>query len=386
MARPQAGGNFAGVVSYGAVSLTGVGTTTAVCGGEALAFGHPLTFLGSTTMGANGANSFAIVRDPALGSFKFADIGPAYGTLDADRLSGVRANLGTSPRRTPMTTSIRSGGTTYRDRSDVTQQEYLSTVSAFGLSASFQAAFDGIGRNHSKTSWTITGTRAGGKKFTLTRSNRWSTEAALSFFDMPFGDPAFEVAEAEDTLLANEFEPVRITKVTYRATVAPDLAQETLVRRLVAVNSGGFKERDSVKVRVGDRIRVRAVLQPYRSTKTHNVDITLTVPSSARRSDLSLNVQGGADAAAEAFAEDSGGLVANCLMQPRGGCARPRAKATGLDTVLTDLRSTPQNNAVTVSLKREDPSTDEVTSVRSHTKRLASVVAGSLDSVAVTVR
>src|SRR4051794_14320222 len=331
MARPQAGGNFAGVVSYGAISLTGVGTTTAVCGDEAVAFGHPFTFLGSTAMGANGANSLAIVRDPTLGSFKFADIGPAYGTLNADRLSGVRAKLNTVPARTPVTTTIRSGGTTHRDRSDVTQQEYLSTVSTLGVSASFQAAFDGIGRNHSKTSWTITGTRAGGKKFTLTRGNRWSTEAALDAFELPFGDPAFEVAEAEDTLLANEFEPVRITKVTYHAAVAPDLAQESLVRRLVAVNGGRLKERDSVTARVGDRIRVRTVLQPYRSTKTHHVDVPLTVPASARRSTLSLNVQGGEEAAAGDFTGGGEALVADCLLQPRGGCARPKAATTGLD-------------------------------------------------------
>ena len=38
------GGNFAAALSYGDLTLAGVGTTTYVCDGQALAFGHPMLF------------------------------------------------------------------------------------------------------------------------------------------------------------------------------------------------------------------------------------------------------------------------------------------------------------------------------------------------------
>ena len=43
--RPRAGGNFAAVLSYGDASAAYTGTTTLVCKGQALAFGHDLDML-----------------------------------------------------------------------------------------------------------------------------------------------------------------------------------------------------------------------------------------------------------------------------------------------------------------------------------------------------
>src|SRR5215218_5828036 len=208
MERPKAGGNFAGVASYGATSLTAVGTTTAVCGDQAVAFGHPFTFLGRTSLGASGATSLAIINDP-LGAYKLANVGPAYGTMDADRFSGVRAKLGAAPPLVPIRTAIRSNetGTTTNSRTDATDDRFLSTASLFHVFGAISSGFDHGGPNHARTSWTITGKRPNGKTFTVRRDNRWADQ-----FDAATG-PSFEIAEAADTLLFNEFEPVRLTKV-----------------------------------------------------------------------------------------------------------------------------------------------------------------------------
>ena len=45
-----AGGNLAASMSYGTITAAGVGTATAVCGDEVLAFGHPMNFTGPATM------------------------------------------------------------------------------------------------------------------------------------------------------------------------------------------------------------------------------------------------------------------------------------------------------------------------------------------------
>ena len=62
----QPGGNFAGVVSYGDITLAGYRHATYVCGDAALAFGHPLTFRGAIAFGANNANAVTVVADPTL--------------------------------------------------------------------------------------------------------------------------------------------------------------------------------------------------------------------------------------------------------------------------------------------------------------------------------
>jgi hypothetical protein len=382
-ARPRAGGNFAGVVSYGDVSLAGVGTTTVVCGGRAVAFGHPLAFFGETAFGANGANSLVIVQDPSFGSFKLATVGPAYGTLDLDRFSGVRTTLGRTPALIPLRTTVRSvsTGRTLQGRTDTTDDRFLSTATIFHVLGSIDSGFDQAGANHSRTSWTISGTRANGRSFSLTRTNRWA-----DLFDAA-GGPGFELAVAEDTLLTNEFEAVRIRNITFRADLSPRFDQETVVRRLVAVNGGALKERDQIAVRRGDRIHVRTLSQPYRSSTTRATDFTLRVPAQAPRGDLSLDITAGNP---EPVDEGTGGGGAepamSCLLQPGVGCARPQAAGGSLDTVLTDLRSTPPNNALTVSLSRLDPEGAPSEPILSSTKLLRRVVTGELDSIAVTVR
>jgi SpoIVB peptidase S55 len=381
-ARPRAGGNFAAVLSYGDVSLTGVGTTTMVCGGRAVAFGHPLAFFGDSAFGANGANSLVIVQDPSVGSFKLATVGPAYGTLNVDRFSGVRTALGQMPPLIPLRTTVRSvsTGRTLQGRTDTTDDRFLSTATLFHVIASIESGFDQVGVNHSRTSWTITGTRAKGRSFSLTRTNRWA-----DLFDPTIG-PSFELAAAEDTLLTNEHEAVRIRDITFRADLSPRFDQETVVRRLVAVNGGALKERGAIAVRRGDRIHVRILSQPYRSSTVRATDFTLRVPAHAPRGDLSLDVTAGIPQPVD---EGTGGTLnpgMSCLLQPGVGCARPQAAGQSFDTVLSELRATPQNNALTVSLSRVDADGTVSEPIRSSTKLLNRVVTGELESVAVTVR
>ena len=108
LTRPQAGGNFAAALSYGDLTAAAFGTTTAICGDQALAFGHPFQYIGAATYGANDANSLAIVKDPTFGSFKLASVGAQFGTVDQDRLAGLRADLTRVPTLTPIRSTIRN--------------------------------------------------------------------------------------------------------------------------------------------------------------------------------------------------------------------------------------------------------------------------------------
>ena len=91
--------------------LGGVGTTTYVCDGQALAFGHPMLFSGRTSLGAGSADAIAIVPD-ALGPYKLANVTSPVGTLDQDRLAGIRAVDGEPRRSRSRPRSRRSTATT----------------------------------------------------------------------------------------------------------------------------------------------------------------------------------------------------------------------------------------------------------------------------------
>ena len=97
------GGNFAAALSYGDVTMAGVGTTTAVCAGVALAFGHPFTFGGKVALSVHTADALYVQPDSLFGPFKVANLGGVAGTLDQDRLAAIRARLsaGPPPSRSP---------------------------------------------------------------------------------------------------------------------------------------------------------------------------------------------------------------------------------------------------------------------------------------------
>jgi len=106
------GSNFAAALSYGDLTAAGVGTTTAVCvknsNDYALAFGHPFLWSGASSMSVHPARAVFVQRDNTLGSYKVANPLGAVGTLDQDRLAGIRGKLGPVPTATPVTSTVTS--------------------------------------------------------------------------------------------------------------------------------------------------------------------------------------------------------------------------------------------------------------------------------------
>jgi hypothetical protein len=52
-----AGGNLVASLSYGDVTYAGIGTATAVCGNQVLAFGHPMLWSGPSTLSMHGPST-----------------------------------------------------------------------------------------------------------------------------------------------------------------------------------------------------------------------------------------------------------------------------------------------------------------------------------------
>lgn len=276
--RLERGDNFVASLSYGDVSLSDVGTTTYVCNGKAVAFGHPLEFTGRTSMGANAGDAVAIVRDPAYGPFKLATIGGGVGRVDQDRSAGVRAVLGEPPATTPIRTSVTAldRGRTRDGATDVVLEPWTPFIAFLHLSENVSATVDTAGGGSSRLTWTLEGTRQDGRPWRLARSNRYSSRADISF------ESSEEIANELDLIASNPFEDVRFSAVRAKAAVEETVRQYRISRVLVSHDGGRYREVGVVRAHPGSRLALRVVLLPSDDSGRKVLQIRLVVPLRAR--------------------------------------------------------------------------------------------------------
>ncbi len=370
-ARPIAGGNFAAVLSRGDLALFGTGTTTAVCGDKAVAFGHPMVLAGPSSYGAAAADSLAIIEDKTVGSFKLANLGAGFGTVDQDRTTAIRADLGRTPAAIKLTTAIRNADTGRKrtGRTQVYAKEFLPGIAANAVFTGQDAVFDEWNDGRSTSSWTISGTRAGGRPLTVKRSNRWASRADSNI------EPAMDLAEATDQLLNNDFEPVTIRSISFRSTMATTYDQLHVTKLEVSVNGGRYTVPKRLELKVGAKLRVRVSTAPYRSTRATTSTLTLTVPKSARGKSGSLLAVGGVDLAEEGAGSEE------CFMF---GDDCEDSGAGSLNEVVKSLTSTPRNDTLQAQLVVEDEE-GEATPVATKATRKTLTVTGSR-SLDVSIR
>jgi hypothetical protein len=290
----RAGDSFAAAMSLGDVTVAGIGTTTFVCEGKAVAFGHPFNWTGDTTMAIRAADTITIVRDPIFGSYKLANIGESLGTLTQDRLAGIAGNLGAAPEGSPITSTVTDLdlGRTRSGTSEAIFPDFLPFLAFEHLFQNVDVTIDRIGAGSSSIEYTIRGTRDGGAPWALNRETRYASEFDISF------DSVLEVASTAEILQAYDGEDIEVTSIEVpkldveRAFVRYD------VKRLLVWNGSRYVRRDFAAARPGKRVRLRAVLKPVHTTGTKNVDLTLRVPERARR-DGWIEVVGGGSLSAE---------------------------------------------------------------------------------------
>lgn len=339
-ARPQAGGNFAAALSYGDLTAAAIGTTTAVCGDRAIAFGHPFNLTGPASYGANDADAVAIIKDDTFGAFKLANVGADFGTVDQDRTAGIRADLTSMPAGTNVTATIRNldSGKSRTGTTTVVDQASLAGLLVPIVFTNQDAVFDEWSDGTSTTSWTISGTRAGGTPFRVTRSNRWASRADVTV------EPAYDIASAVDALVNNDYEDVKVKSVTFGQNLATTFEQSHITRMRVSVNRAPYSTAKVIKVKPGDRLTIRVDLSPYRSTASSAVDLTMVVPKNAKGKRGAISATGGVDLAGQ-----GGGTSLECLLT--GACAE--AAEGSLNAVIAGITSTPRNDAVVAELNLE---------------------------------
>jgi hypothetical protein len=270
------GGNFAAALSYGDVTFAGVGTTTYVCDGMALAFGHPLLFTGKASLGAGGADAIAIVTDPTLSPFKLANVTAPLGKLDQDRLAGVRAvdgDLTTIPVQTA--TSSLDTALARIGQTDVVLAREFPFLSFIHLVSNIDTVFDEIGPGSSSLSWTITGEHPDGTPWELHRTNMYASDFDLSI------DSSTDVFSDLETLASNPFEKVKFTGVDATASVEDTVNRYELTDLLVC-RRGICQHDNTLFARRGQTIRLKAILTPSDGSDAEEVDFAFTIPRRAK--------------------------------------------------------------------------------------------------------
>jgi SpoIVB peptidase S55 len=278
----QAGSNFAAALSYGDLTVAGVGTTTFVCEGFAVAFGHPFDFAGETKVGANTATALTIWEDPVFSPFKLATISGSVGAVDQDRFAGIRADFGEPLTTIPITSrtfaedlSRETVGRTDAATSEIAafiapEHEYLNIISAM----------DSAGAGSAETRWTVTGTRADGSTFSLSRSDMASSRYEIAF------EAIYDTYEMIYELYFQDFEEIEFTSIDWeQVTVREEIRQYQIGRVLVSKDGDTYTRRRSVTARPGSTLYLRVLLDPFQDdADSRKVDFTLRVPRNAHRS------------------------------------------------------------------------------------------------------
>jgi hypothetical protein len=330
--RLRAGDSFAAAMSVGDITVAGIGTTTFVCDGQAVAFGHPFNWTGDTTMSIHAADTITIVKDPIFGSYKLANIAESLGTLTQDRLAGIAGVLGAVPDTSPIVSTVTDldTGRTRTGQSEAIFPDFLPFLTFLHLFQNIDVTIDRIGPGSSSIEYTIRGTRDRGATWELTRSTRYASPFDISF------ESVFEVAITAEVLQAFDDEEIEVTSIDVPKLDVIEAFERYDLTRLLVWNGSRYVRKDFVKAGPGERIRLRAVLRPTHRTGTKNVNLSLRVPDNAKRNGF-IEVLGGG----------SGGFEFPCFLFEEE-CAG-ESKQT-FDQLLKSFKNSPPGDALVARL------------------------------------
>lgn len=338
------GGNLAASMSYGTVTTAGVGTATAICGGEIIGFGHPMNFTGSSTMSLHGASATHI-QDDLVSSSKIANIGAPTGKIDRDRLAGIRGREGALPTAYPLTAKATSEDGSFDALTKVTVNSLVPEL-AFATTITAQdRAIDRIGPGQAVTSWTVKGTRKDGSPFSYTRSNRYADSSDIS--------AATAVGLAEE-LMAVQDNPGEVVKITsVDSTSSLEESYETYaiskVQYLKGKTWASFSSSRSTSLKQGSTLKLKITLTS-RQAADKVVTTSVVVPKSTAGRSGRLTVVGGGNGfySSEEFFDDEEFFFDE---------EEPAPSPSTFPALLKELKSAPANDEVVATLKFSATST-----------------------------
>lgn len=292
------GGNIAVGYSTGDIFSGSVGTVTAVCGSTVWAFGHPMDFIGETSLSIHNASAALVVPDSTgwSGSYKqVASIGQQVGTITNDGYGAIRGELGLH-RGFPVTTRVKNASGRLLDvyRGTVVDP-WMATNAAMAPAMAIYDIVDNVGIGSARHTWRIDYRLRNGKTGTL--KNRQVYAGLGDLADQVASGLGGDIAALAYTDLAD----VTITSVTSTLTLTDDRAVDL---RLTGATWWNPKKRawvklDGKRLRATRTHRVRPVYRTYVNGRPRAKSVGPVVrfsPGAKARGAATLTFEGLADA------------------------------------------------------------------------------------------
>jgi hypothetical protein len=288
-----AGGNLAASYSHGDITMGGVGTVTSVCEDKVVGFGHPMDFLGETSLSLHPANALYVQPESLGAPFKVANFAEAVGTISEDHLTGITGLFGVTPSGTTITSDVTYAGRNRVGDSTVTVPDAWASVTFFQQLANHDRVVDAIRKGSERQSWFIRGSQ-GGTPFTFSHSDRF-----VSSYDIAF-DASYELADL--VYLLSSVEGVDLDTVRVDADVTNGSATYSVGgnEQLVKGEWRKVSNRKPATVRAGGKLRLRVVLRGSDGS-TARVPYSFRIPQRAAGSRGRVFLTGGNDFFSEDF-------------------------------------------------------------------------------------
>jgi hypothetical protein len=284
------GAPFVASISTGDVTFAGIGTTTAVCNGRALAFGHPMLAGGATHMTMHTGNVLYIQRDPVGSPFVMANVGGRTGVVNQDRLTGLRARLGAKPQHvTTFVTRVHADtGLRRSSRSYTSLPGWVPDIDANAIYGDMLSTLQKYGIGTAHIGYAIVGRRDGGSPFHVRR-----TDEIASQYDVAF-DTANQLYGTLASLAYNPYRHIRVHRVVANIRVSDALRQWS-VKKLQVRRGGSYERVAGQRVHPGSTVHLRAkLMQTNQISPVRYVPFAVHVPSNARRF-MDVEALGGAE-------------------------------------------------------------------------------------------
>ena len=265
-------------IVYGDFSLGSTGTVTAVDGKRILAFGHPFTHAGNVNYFMTDASVIGSVSGVNGNGVKLAGIGHIIGRVNQDREAGIAGMLGTFPAVVPITVTVHDNGLDRQETFNATIAYNENLVPKLGASIAYTALSkmaDSLAESTVDIDFNIkTDAISGGE---IVRKNMFYNPSDV-------GQVAVvELMQALNLICSNTAKESNI----FGVDVNISFQTERRTASIVSIKP------DKKSVKPGETVNLTIELQPYRKP-IEKVVMQYTVPLTARRGNLTLDVHGGA--------------------------------------------------------------------------------------------
>ncbi len=295
---PLPGTSIAAGLSSGDVALAAIGTVTYRDGDRLWAFGHPLDAAGRRSLPLLDAYVFSVIDNPLgiedMTTYKLATAGRPLGTLTYDGIGAVAGRVGPKPATIPLTVAARNEATgrTRTLRVQVADERGLdlgSGLDEIGSIAASEAMATVLGSTPPRFATSM-----------CLRVKVAQRAKPLSFCQRYHGGygPLDDLSQAFGLIDGYQLGPLGIRSVSVRMRLRPTVREAFIVAG-----------RAPTRVRRGQRVRVRLLLQRSRSADRRQVSFAYRVPRDAKRGVQILTVRGqggggdGLDALEDLFVE-----------------------------------------------------------------------------------